>query len=170
MIHRYENFGYTLFLQKYNAFNSNCYLLTEQLRKHLAICSTLTSMVQQSLTCNGRTPRNVLIYMSLIYVYSVSGPNITIAIWRCHKTLTQCWHSIHWKLRYHWLKGLRQRQIVPVIQGAGTSFTTMNFISLLTGHVITYICGELKLILITKTVREVKCTCLPEIWHIVNPI
>ena len=45
-----------------------------------------------------------------------AGTCITTAIWCCHKTFGQWQRSFHWKLRCHWLKGLR-RQIAVVIQG-----------------------------------------------------
>ena len=38
------------------------------------------------------------------------GPCIATAIWRSRTTLSQWERSFHWKLRCHWLKGLRQHQ------------------------------------------------------------
>ena len=40
--------------------------------------------------------------------------------WSCHKNFSQWGRSFHWKLRCHWLKCLRQRQIAVVIQGPGS--------------------------------------------------
>ena len=46
-----------------------------------------------------------------------SGPCLTTATWRCRKNFSQWERSFLWKLRCHWLKGLRQRQIAVVRQG-----------------------------------------------------
>ena len=45
------------------------------------------------------------------------GPCLTTATWRCRKYFSQWERSFLWKLRCHWLKGLRQRQIAVVKQG-----------------------------------------------------
>ena len=45
------------------------------------------------------------------------GPCLTTATWRCRKNFSQWECSFHWKLRYHWLEFLRQRQIAVVRQG-----------------------------------------------------
>ena len=47
------------------------------------------------------------------------GPCFTTATWRCRKNFSQWERSFHWKLRRHWLKFLRQRQIAVVRQGPG---------------------------------------------------
>ena len=49
-----------------------------------------------------------------------AGPCLTTATWRCRKNFSQWERSFLWKLRFHWLKGLRQRQIAVVRQGSGT--------------------------------------------------
>ena len=45
-----------------------------------------------------------------------TGPCFTTATWRCRKNFSQWERSFRWKLRCHWLKGLRQRQIAVVRQ------------------------------------------------------
>ena len=47
------------------------------------------------------------------------GPCLTTATWCCRKNFSQWERSFLWKLRYHWLKRLRQRQITVVRQGPG---------------------------------------------------
>ena len=42
------------------------------------------------------------------------GPYITTAIWRCHNPFNQWQRSFHWKLRSHWLKVLRRRDVTVV--------------------------------------------------------
>ena len=44
------------------------------------------------------------------------GSRITTAIWRFRKTFSQWEYSFQWKLRCHWLKELRQSQIIVAIQ------------------------------------------------------
>ena len=46
-----------------------------------------------------------------------AGPSLTTATWRCRKYFSQWERSFLWKLCYHWLRGLRQRQIALVRQG-----------------------------------------------------
>ena len=46
-----------------------------------------------------------------------AGLCLTTATWRCRKNFSQWELSFLWKLRCHWLKGLRQRQIPVVRQG-----------------------------------------------------
>ena len=48
------------------------------------------------------------------------GPCLTTATWCCRKNFSQWECSFLWKLRCHWLKGLRQRQIAVVRQRPGT--------------------------------------------------
>ena len=50
-------------------------------------------------------------YSGELYDCWCPGPCLTIATWCCHKNFSQWQHSFLWKLRCHWLKGLRQRQI-----------------------------------------------------------
>ena len=45
------------------------------------------------------------------------GACITTVTRHCHKNFSQWEHSFQRKLRYHWLKGLRQRQIAVIRQG-----------------------------------------------------
>ena len=47
-------------------------------------------------------------------------PCHTTATWRCRKNFSQWERSFLWKLRCHWVKGLRQRQIALVRQGPVT--------------------------------------------------
>ena len=53
------------------------------------------------------------------YLFLVCRPGITTATWRCRKMFSQWERSFHWKLCYHWLKGLQQRQIAIEIQDQG---------------------------------------------------
>ena len=53
------------------------------------------------------------------YLLPFSHRDSTFAIWRCCKTFSQRECSFHWKLRCHWLKGLRQLHITVVMQGHG---------------------------------------------------
>ena len=46
-----------------------------------------------------------------------AGPYLTTATWRCRENFSQWERSFLWKLRCHWLKGLRQRKIAVVRQG-----------------------------------------------------
>ena len=46
-----------------------------------------------------------------------TGPCLTTATWRCRKNFSQWERSFLWKLRSHWLKGLRQRQIAVARPG-----------------------------------------------------
>ena len=45
------------------------------------------------------------------------GPCVTTAIWRYRKPFSQWQHSFLWKLRFHWLKFLRQHHVAVVRQG-----------------------------------------------------
>ena len=55
---------------------------------------------------------------------------MTTAIWRYRKTLSQWQCSFHRKLRSHWLKGLRQRQIAVVYRTVATEVTISSAIFL----------------------------------------
>ena len=50
------------------------------------------------------------------YIIYSTRSCINVATWRCSKTFSQWERSFHWKLRCHWLKGLRQRLNAVVIQ------------------------------------------------------
>ena len=69
-----------------------------------------------------------------IYMYAHTSwwtgvwPCIITAMWRCRKTLSQWEPSFHWKLRCHWLRGLRKREIPLVIQGPGLSISSYQII------------------------------------------
>ena len=51
------------------------------------------------------------------------GPCLTTVTWPCHKNFSQWEHSFLWKLRCHWLKGLRLRKIAVVRRGPGELFS-----------------------------------------------
>ena len=51
--------------------------------------------------------------------HSVTGPCLTTATWRSRKNFNQWERNFLWKLRCHWVKGLRRRQIAVVRQGPG---------------------------------------------------
>ena len=55
-------------------------------------------------------------------VCSRPGPCLTTVTWRWRKNCIQWKRSFLWKLRCHWLKILRQRQIAVVRQGPGDPF------------------------------------------------
>ena len=50
-------------------------------------------------------------------VESITGPCFTTATWCCRKNFSRWERSFLWKLHCHWLKGLRQCQIIVVRQG-----------------------------------------------------
>ena len=56
-----------------------------------------------------------ILNVCLSFIHS-SGPCLTIATWRRRKNFSQWERSFLWKLRCHWLRGLRQRQIAVVRQ------------------------------------------------------
>ena len=55
--------------------------------------------------------------LSLDSSYKGPGPCLINASWRCRDNFSQLERSFQRKLRCHWLKGLRQRQVVVVRQG-----------------------------------------------------
>ena len=72
----------------------------------------------------------------------VPGPCSNIAIWRYRKTFSQWEHSSRWKLRCHWLEGLRQLQTTLEISDPGAPTITPVLASILisTLYQFTHLC------------------------------
>ena len=102
-----------------------------------------------------------------------AGLCLTTATWRCRKNFSQWELSFLWKLRCHWLKGLRQRQIAVVRQGpehnirdrCRASWIVKQYESLLTGAATNHTNRAGTWRRRQRHNRHKYRTCIPEIVH-----
>ena len=79
-------------------------------------CNTMKRTCEHlsCMACNGFVSSNCNSHENHIHI---AGPCSTITTWQWRNNFSQWQHSFHWKLCCHWLKSLRQRQIVAIMQG-----------------------------------------------------
>ena len=99
-----------------------------------------------------------------LYIETLPGLCITTVTWRCHNNFSQWERSFHWKLRCHWLKGLRQRQIA-VGPGVSISQTVYELIIRILYKYILLICYKW----LIGLARYLSHATKPQLsWHVQN--
>ena len=68
-----------------------------------------------------RLSTKVWLILEISRYFTGTGPCLTTATWRCHNNFSRWGCSFLWKLRSHWLKDMRQRQIAEIRQGPGVT-------------------------------------------------
>ena len=119
-------------------------------------------------------------YWRSVHTSSGTGPSLTTATCCCSKNFSQWKRSFLWKLRCHWLKGLRQHQSTVVRQSPGFGHKTTSWTRMLTKFfgamlpwanelkqliIIKYLHCFNSFIILRKNYRSFRfCISRPQIW------